>query len=219
MSVERLGYHPLLGTLNKKLPEEFYSERGEARTLNKRLKSTKNRFHAIPTKSLLFYPNPLFDSPEKTRLKYYLFSVNGSCKAVNAYTISIPDSIPFTTRLKKNLITKNKQEISQGPNSGSSPLAHGAPCGRGTCSIRSICSMQYALNRGHICLIDRTRLSQPIHPGDWEIHQLHTVEKKTIQELLRKYDLSEVRVWGICTALRKQAITKPLKHAKQIDAQ
>jgi hypothetical protein len=39
MSVERLEYNTLLGTLNNNpLKREDYYERGEARTLNKRLK-------------------------------------------------------------------------------------------------------------------------------------------------------------------------------------
>jgi hypothetical protein len=65
------------------------SEREEARTLNQRLKSTINRFHAIPTKSLLFCPNPFADSPSNIRLKFFLFGqrIRSSSQHVqNEYT-------------------------------------------------------------------------------------------------------------------------------------
>jgi hypothetical protein len=47
------------------------------------------------------------------------------------------------------------------------------------------------------------RPPRPVNPRDMEIYRLHTVEKKTIRELSERFDLSEIRVWGICTAIRK----------------
>jgi hypothetical protein len=47
------------------------------------------------------------------------------------------------------------------------------------------------------------RAPQPINPKDLEIYRLHVVEKRTIRELSEHFDLSEIRVWGICTAIRK----------------
>jgi Mor family transcriptional regulator len=48
------------------------------------------------------------------------------------------------------------------------------------------------------------RLPQSVNPRDMDIFRLHTVEKKTIPEVAKKYNLSEVRVWGICTVVRKR---------------
>ena len=44
---------------------------------------------------------------------------------------------------------------------------------------------------------------RPVNPRDVEIYRMHTVEKKTIRQLARLYHLSEIRVWNICTAIRK----------------
>jgi len=49
------------------------------------------------------------------------------------------------------------------------------------------------------------RLPRPVNPRDLEIYQLHTGEKKTIRELSERFELSEIRVWGICTSVRKLA--------------
>ncbi len=48
------------------------------------------------------------------------------------------------------------------------------------------------------------RLPRPVNPRDLEIFHLHTVEKKTIRELSERYKLSEIRVWNICTTVRKR---------------
>jgi len=48
------------------------------------------------------------------------------------------------------------------------------------------------------------RPPRPVNPRDVEIYRLHTAEKKTIRELSERYRLSEIRVWNICTAIRKQ---------------
>jgi DNA invertase Pin-like site-specific DNA recombinase len=48
------------------------------------------------------------------------------------------------------------------------------------------------------------RKPRPVNPRDLEIYRLHTMNKVTIPELAEKYQLSEVRVWGICTAARKK---------------
>jgi hypothetical protein len=48
------------------------------------------------------------------------------------------------------------------------------------------------------------RKPRPVNPRDMEIYRLHTMNKLTIPELAEKYQLSEVRVWGICTAARKK---------------
>lgn len=45
---------------------------------------------------------------------------------------------------------------------------------------------------------------RPVNPRDREIYRLHTIEKKTIQELSNLFQLSEVRVWGICSGERKR---------------
>jgi hypothetical protein len=43
-----------------------------------------------------------------------------------------------------------------------------------------------------------------VNPRDVEIYRLHTEEKKTIRQLAEIYQLSEIRVWNICTSIRKQ---------------
>jgi hypothetical protein len=48
------------------------------------------------------------------------------------------------------------------------------------------------------------RKPTPVNPGDMGIFRLHTIEKMTIPELAKNYDLSEVSVWGICTVVRKR---------------
>jgi hypothetical protein len=48
------------------------------------------------------------------------------------------------------------------------------------------------------------RKPRPVNPRDVEIYRLHTVEKKTIRELSKRYRLSEIMVWNICTAIRKR---------------
>ncbi len=48
------------------------------------------------------------------------------------------------------------------------------------------------------------RKPRPVNPRDLEIYRLHTVEKKTIRQLAKIYRLSEIRVWNICTSIRKQ---------------
>jgi DNA invertase Pin-like site-specific DNA recombinase len=48
------------------------------------------------------------------------------------------------------------------------------------------------------------RKPRPVNPRDLEIYRLHTVEKMTIRELSLQYNLSETRVWGICTTRKKQ---------------
>ena len=48
---------------------------------------------------------------------------------------------------------------------------------------------------------------KPINPRDLEVYRLHVVEKKTIRERSDLYNLSEVRVWGICTPIRKLKIS------------
>jgi hypothetical protein len=53
------------------------------------------------------------------------------------------------------------------------------------------------------------RPPRPVNPRNLEIYRLHTVEKKTIRELSQLFDLSEIRVWGICTAIRKKVLTSP----------
>ncbi len=54
------------------------------------------------------------------------------------------------------------------------------------------------------------RKPRAVNPRDWEIYRLHTVEKITIRELSKRFELSEIRVWNICTAIRK-LYTLPLK--------
>jgi hypothetical protein len=54
------------------------------------------------------------------------------------------------------------------------------------------------------------RKPRPVNPRDLEIFRLHTFEKKTIRELSDRFELSEIRVWNICTAIRKLN-TLPLK--------
>jgi len=49
------------------------------------------------------------------------------------------------------------------------------------------------------------RKPRPINPRDLEIFRQHTEEKKTIRQLAEQYRLSEIRVWNICTAIRKQS--------------
>lgn len=49
------------------------------------------------------------------------------------------------------------------------------------------------------------RKPRSVNPRDLEIYRLHTVEKKTIRQLAEQYRLSEIRVWNICTAIRKQS--------------
>jgi len=48
------------------------------------------------------------------------------------------------------------------------------------------------------------RKPRPVNPRDVEIYRMHTVEKKTIRQLASLYHLSEIRVWNICTSIRKQ---------------
>jgi len=48
------------------------------------------------------------------------------------------------------------------------------------------------------------RSPRPINPRDVEIYRLHTVEKKTIRNISEQFDLSETRVWSICTSMRKR---------------
>jgi DNA invertase Pin-like site-specific DNA recombinase len=48
------------------------------------------------------------------------------------------------------------------------------------------------------------RPPRPVNPRDVEIFRLHIVDKKTIRELSERFDLSEIRVWNICTAIRKR---------------
>jgi hypothetical protein len=50
----------------------------------------------------------------------------------------------------------------------------------------------------------QSRLPRPVDPRDLEIYRLHTVEKKTIRQIADIYQLSEIRVWNICTFIRTQ---------------
>jgi hypothetical protein len=47
---------------------------------------------------------------------------------------------------------------------------------------------------------------RPVNPRELEIYRLHTIDKKNIPELPEQYNLSEVRVRGICTAVRKKIL-------------
>ncbi|MEW6093081.1 MAG: recombinase family protein [Chloroflexota bacterium] len=47
------------------------------------------------------------------------------------------------------------------------------------------------------------RKPRPINLRDLEIYRLHTGEKKSIRQLAEQYRLSEIRVWNICTTIRK----------------
>ncbi len=47
------------------------------------------------------------------------------------------------------------------------------------------------------------RKPRPVNPRDREIFRLHTEEKQTIRELSKRFDLSEKRIWNICTVERK----------------
>jgi predicted DNA-binding protein (UPF0251 family) len=51
------------------------------------------------------------------------------------------------------------------------------------------------------------RLPRLVNPRDLEVYRLYTDEKKAIRELSKKFGLSEIRVWGICTAARKKMLT------------
>ncbi len=54
------------------------------------------------------------------------------------------------------------------------------------------------------------RPPKPVNPRDLEIYRMHTEEKKTIRQIAEQYQLSEIRVWNICTAIRKSGI-QPLE--------
>jgi len=45
---------------------------------------------------------------------------------------------------------------------------------------------------------------EPVDLRNVESYRLHTVEKKTIREITDIYQLSEIRVWNICTSIRKK---------------
>lgn len=45
----------------------------------------------------------------------------------------------------------------------------------------------------------------PVNPRDVEIYRLHMEEKKTIRQLSEQFDLSEIRVWGICITESKRS--------------
>jgi DNA invertase Pin-like site-specific DNA recombinase len=46
-------------------------------------------------------------------------------------------------------------------------------------------------------------LPVPVNPRDVAIYRLHTEEKRTIPSLAKEFGLSEKRIWGICTKMRK----------------
>jgi hypothetical protein len=71
-------------------------------------------------------------------------------------------------------------------------------------NIYSICSIQYTLIRVYLFFITSTRPPRPVNPRDFEIYGLHNDEKKTIRELSVQFGLSETRLWGICTVVRKR---------------
>jgi len=48
------------------------------------------------------------------------------------------------------------------------------------------------------------RKPRPVNPRNVEIYRLHTVEKNTIRQLAEMYQLSEIRVLNICTAIKEQ---------------
>lgn len=67
-------------------------------------------------------------------------------------------------------------------------------------SIQSI--YQLAPHLAEKPLLPRT--PKPVNPRDVEIYRLHTVEKKTVRQLADMYQLSEIRVWNICTVINKK---------------